>query len=272
MEAGDIEGFLFVLSSYNPPSLKMKPNWNFSILKSKVSLNLDSSLVKRIHDTSQKLVGGKVSVGGSVKQKKKKTDLGEISRTGKSYSFKFSSKPNIYLGKSFFLAIILRQALVTVPACLQVPGLEMNAAPLVFWEQSRLNKGCAMEDAQVPSLWDSLPAFSCSIFLMHSLVPRTSPSPRSERWVRGPSSFRDSTLLWASSAPTQPQQLRLLLLNRFLYLSIFHPVLHIWKKHDRNHKEQGLVAHVCKPWQLKCVNPAPGGEGKRSKEASLTIW
>lgn len=26
MEAGDIEGFLFVLSSYNPPSLKMKPN------------------------------------------------------------------------------------------------------------------------------------------------------------------------------------------------------------------------------------------------------
>lgn len=141
MEAGDIEGFLFVLSSYNPPSLKMKPNWNFSILKSKASLNLDSSLVKRIHDTSQKLVGGKVSVGGQCEAKKKITDLGEISRTGKSYRFKFSSKPSIYLGKSFFLAIILRKALVTVPACLRVPGLALNAAPLVFWEQSRLNKG-----------------------------------------------------------------------------------------------------------------------------------
>jgi hypothetical protein len=64
----------------------MKPNRNLSILKSKASLNLNSSLVKRIHDTSQKPVGGRVSVGGSVKQK---PDLGEIRRTVKS-SFSIS--------------------------------------------------------------------------------------------------------------------------------------------------------------------------------------
>lgn len=142
----------------------MKPNWNFSILKSKASLNLDSSLVKRRHDTSQKSVGGKVSVGGSVKQK---PDLGEISRTGKPYLFKFFSE-NLCLPGQILLGDFLETGVCHSP-CLSPRCRTADGGNSPALEgQSRLTKGQALweETPGLPSPPDRLLGSS---FLMQTV-------------------------------------------------------------------------------------------------------